>query len=221
MQSDWTKLTVVESNPHILSGEWVFRGTRVPVAALFENLRDGATIDQFLEWFPNVQRTDVRAVLMFTDATNSRAMPKHFFWECLHLDHDSAVRADVSRQNYSVFPRHWYVDATVKCSRCSESFYFTVLEQKRWYEDFGFYVDSFAKDCPKCRRDERTQKALRQEYDRAIEETMNSDGVEAKQRLADIIDELCSFDFALPAKIHENRKILGKQIARLTELKDG
>jgi uncharacterized protein (DUF433 family) len=41
----------------------VFRGTRVPLAALFENLRDGASIDQFLEWFPGVQRSQVEAVL--------------------------------------------------------------------------------------------------------------------------------------------------------------
>jgi uncharacterized protein (DUF433 family) len=63
MQSDWVSLTAVESRPDIVSGAWVFRGTRVPVAALFENLRDGATVDQFLEWFPGVQKADVRAVL--------------------------------------------------------------------------------------------------------------------------------------------------------------
>jgi uncharacterized protein (DUF433 family) len=41
----------------------VFRGTRVPVVALFENLRDGAAIDDFLEWFPGVTRWQVDAVL--------------------------------------------------------------------------------------------------------------------------------------------------------------
>ena len=53
----------VERNPGIVSGQWVFRGTRVPLTALFENLRDGATIDQFLEWFPGVKREQVVAVL--------------------------------------------------------------------------------------------------------------------------------------------------------------
>ena len=48
-----------------VSGTLVFRGTRVPVAALFENLRDGATVDQFLEWFPGVSRTDVESVLNY------------------------------------------------------------------------------------------------------------------------------------------------------------
>ena len=61
--SDWRQLDAVERSPEIVSGAWVFRGTRVPVAALFENLRDGATIDEFLVWFPGVTRAQVKAVL--------------------------------------------------------------------------------------------------------------------------------------------------------------
>lgn len=48
----WEALDAVERVPDKVSGVWVFQGTRVPVAALFENLRDGATIEEFLEWFP-------------------------------------------------------------------------------------------------------------------------------------------------------------------------
>lgn len=59
----WDKLEAVETHRDKVSGAWVFRGTRVPVSALFENLRDGATVDQFLEWFPNVNREDVESVL--------------------------------------------------------------------------------------------------------------------------------------------------------------
>jgi uncharacterized protein (DUF433 family) len=71
MDKVWTQLAAVESRPDVVSGAWVFRGTRVPVAALFENLRDGATIDQFLEWFPGVQRADVYAVLDYEVAAFS------------------------------------------------------------------------------------------------------------------------------------------------------
>jgi len=60
---DWTTCLVVERDPQKLSGAWVFRGTRVPVSALFENLEGGATVDQFLEWFPGVGRKQVDAVL--------------------------------------------------------------------------------------------------------------------------------------------------------------
>jgi uncharacterized protein (DUF433 family) len=62
MQSD-DLLTVVERDPAKMSGALVFYGTRVPVAALFENLKDGASIDQFLDWFPGVTRAQVEALL--------------------------------------------------------------------------------------------------------------------------------------------------------------
>jgi uncharacterized protein (DUF433 family) len=59
----WQQLDAVERSPDIVSGALVFRSTRVPVAALFENLRDGASIDDFLAWFPGVTRAQVEAVL--------------------------------------------------------------------------------------------------------------------------------------------------------------
>ena len=55
--------TAVERHANVVSGAWVFRGTGVPIRALFENLRDEATIDQFLQWFPGVTRQQVQAVL--------------------------------------------------------------------------------------------------------------------------------------------------------------
>jgi len=60
---DWRACSAVEQIPGKVSGAWVFRGTRVPVRALFENLRDGASIDDFLAWFPGVRREQVDAVL--------------------------------------------------------------------------------------------------------------------------------------------------------------
>lgn len=60
---DWTQCPAVECSPEKVSGAWVFRGTRVPVTALFENLEGGARADEFLEWFPGVSREQVEAVL--------------------------------------------------------------------------------------------------------------------------------------------------------------
>ena len=60
---NWETCSAVERNPGKLSGAWAFRGTSVPVYALFENLAGGATIDEFVEWFPGVQRRQVQAVL--------------------------------------------------------------------------------------------------------------------------------------------------------------
>ena len=62
---DWSSCSAVERNPNKVGGEWTFRGTRVPVKALFENLESGASIDEFLEWFPGVKRDHVEAVLAF------------------------------------------------------------------------------------------------------------------------------------------------------------
>lgn len=63
MVLDWQSCSAVERSAEKVSGAWVFTGTRVPVRALFENLEDGATLDQFLEWFPGVTREQARAVL--------------------------------------------------------------------------------------------------------------------------------------------------------------
>jgi uncharacterized protein (DUF433 family) len=60
---DWSTCSAVERDPDRLSGAWVFRGSRVPVSALFENLEDGVSPNQFVDWFPGVTLEQVRAVL--------------------------------------------------------------------------------------------------------------------------------------------------------------
>lgn len=60
---DWKTCPAVERDPEKVGGAWVFGGTRVPVASFFENLRDGATVEQFLDWFPGVERWQVESVL--------------------------------------------------------------------------------------------------------------------------------------------------------------
>ena len=60
---DSSQCPEVERSPGKVSGAWVFRGTRVPVRALFENLEDDASIEDFLKWFPGVERMQVEAIL--------------------------------------------------------------------------------------------------------------------------------------------------------------
>ena len=60
---DWKDCDAVESRPDKLSGTWVFRGTRVPVEALFENLLGGATLRDFTEWFQGVELNQVEEVI--------------------------------------------------------------------------------------------------------------------------------------------------------------
>jgi uncharacterized protein (DUF433 family) len=64
---DWNQCSAVERTPGKVSGEWVFTGTRVPVKALFENLEDGARVDDFLLWFPGVTRQQIESVLMHAE----------------------------------------------------------------------------------------------------------------------------------------------------------
>ena len=61
--TDWANCPVVERKRGKISGAWAFTGTRIPVYALFENLAGGATIAEFVEWFPGVDKKQVRTVL--------------------------------------------------------------------------------------------------------------------------------------------------------------
>jgi len=60
---DWSQCLAVERIPGKVSGAWLFKNTRVPVKALFENIEGGATIQEFLDWFPGVAREQVDAVI--------------------------------------------------------------------------------------------------------------------------------------------------------------
>ena len=64
MALDWSQCPQVESIPGKVSGAWVFRGTRLPVATIFENLEDGLTIEEVMEQF-DVTREQINAVLAF------------------------------------------------------------------------------------------------------------------------------------------------------------
>ncbi len=69
---DWSQCPVVESVPGRLNGAWVFRDTRLPVSAVFENLEAGATVDEITEWF-DIAKDQVIEVLEF--AARSVAAP--------------------------------------------------------------------------------------------------------------------------------------------------
>jgi uncharacterized protein (DUF433 family) len=69
---NWNACSAVEQSDEKVSGAWVFRNTRVPVKALFENLESGATIDQFLEWFPGVKREPAQTVVEFSPVRRGR-----------------------------------------------------------------------------------------------------------------------------------------------------
>ena len=72
---DWSLCPAVESVPGKRSGAWVFRGTRTPVSAVFENLQD-MSVDELVEEF-GVTRDQVQAVLQFAAHTAEVPAPRH------------------------------------------------------------------------------------------------------------------------------------------------
>ena len=62
---DWSQCPAVESIPGKLSGAWVLKGTRMPVAAIFENLEAGASLDDIMQWYEGLDREQVKAVIEF------------------------------------------------------------------------------------------------------------------------------------------------------------
>ena len=73
---DWSHCPLVESVPGKVSGAWVFKGTRTPVAIVFDNLEDGMTIDVVVEQFP-VTREQIKAVLEFAARSLDAPLPGH------------------------------------------------------------------------------------------------------------------------------------------------
>jgi uncharacterized protein (DUF433 family) len=71
---DWSRCPAVERVPGKVGGVWLFKGTRVPVRALFENLEDGARVDDFLDWFPGVTREQVGSVLTHAERSLNDAL---------------------------------------------------------------------------------------------------------------------------------------------------
>ena len=146
--------------------------------------------------------------------SDPRKMP-NLFGGSRHIDYSTAVRADVTQQSFCVCPRHWYIDAAFECSRCGESFVFTADEQKFWYEELKFWIDSLPRECAKCRKELRALKALQQEYDRDIASALSKrTSVDQKQRLVAVIEAIEAGGVKLAQTATENRRILLSQIEK-------
>ena len=62
---DWSQCPAVERVAGKVSGAWVLRGTRMPVATIFENLEAGAGLDDVMSWYEGLDRKQVQAVIEF------------------------------------------------------------------------------------------------------------------------------------------------------------
>jgi uncharacterized protein (DUF433 family) len=71
---DWSQCPAVESVPGKVSGAWVFRDTRMPVATVFENLEAGLSVEEVMEEF-SVTREQINAVLRFAARSLRAQLP--------------------------------------------------------------------------------------------------------------------------------------------------
>lgn len=81
---------------------------------------------------------------------------------------DSAIPADTSRQNFSTFPRGYYVDLLKICRDCNRKFIFFAREQQYWFEELKLYVDVDCVRCSECRKKNRDLKRRYQRYSETI-----------------------------------------------------
>jgi uncharacterized protein (DUF433 family) len=70
----WSACSAVERDPQRVSGAWVFRGTRIPVVALFQNLEDGISLAEFVDLFPGVTLEQARLVLEHAARSTTSAL---------------------------------------------------------------------------------------------------------------------------------------------------
>jgi len=134
--------------------------------------------------------------------TDPKKMPSWHFSGALNLDFATAVRADITKQDYSVCPRFWYLDMTLTCEGCECAFEYSASEQRFWYEELRFFVDVMPRRCPACRKKDRRLKLLKQQYDALIESAVKSKELSEKIKMLSILDELSA-----PASHRRNRKM--------------
>ena len=147
-------------------------------------------------------------------STDPRLMPKHLFWGAVHIDYASAVRGNTEKQNYSVCPRYWYVNAGFICEGCRKTFTWTAAEQKAWFEDYFFWIGSSPRHCKTCSADQRHLASLRTEYDSIVAEARPNDAIGRKLRVIEIVRELeAAFD-RLPEKMIDAKKLFERQIQK-------
>lgn len=105
----------------------------------------------------------------------------HWHYSGLHYFKDTAIPANIEKQNYSVCPRSLYVDIAEQCAACSRRFIFFAEEQKKyWFETLNFYVDAHCTKCFDCRLKANEVKALVVRYEVLVKKQDRST-VESKE----------------------------------------
>ena len=146
--------------------------------------------------------------------TNPEKMPLHLFHGAYEVDYATAIRADITAQDYSVCPRHWYIDARFRCAECGADFLWSAREQQTWFETYRFWVNSHPRLCRDCYAKRRNATELRQEYDALVANARSGGTPKQKRRIIEIIDALESYFSCVPDKLSQTRELLQVQLAK-------
>ena len=111
-----------------------------------------------------------------------RKMPDFLFPRCMEIDFNTAIKANIRKQNCSICPRYWYVDMSIKCKECRNKFVFDTFEQRTWYEQYRFWIESIPTRCKACRKSVREEKSLRKSYDAKISIAISGHDLNQKKR---------------------------------------
>jgi hypothetical protein len=139
--------------------------------------------------------------------------PPSFFHNALRVDLSTAIRSEnVREQNYTVIPRHWFIDAWFRCESCNEEFCWTAEEQRYWFDELKFNVASIPRHCKKCRHSIRLRKQYNAEITAALKK---SAPVDIKKEMLDIIDRMSKSPKEQTfGSIQRNRQTLEKQLQK-------
>lgn len=107
--------------------------------------------------------------------TLEEILSSHWQYDKEHIFSETAIPADIEKQNYSIYPRKLYVDIEKKCIQCNRWFIFYAIEQKFWYETLGFYIDADCVKCVECRKKEQEIKHLMHTYENLSKKEKRSD----------------------------------------------
>lgn len=143
--------------------------------------------------------------------TDPKKMPEHFFFDALFINYKVVIPATIEKQDFTVAPRHWYIDAVFKCRKCKDNFTWTAKEQQVWFEEYKLNVDAQPGNCLNCRIKWRELLELRKEYDANVATAREQGTVEQKRRIIELISEFEKELRKVPDKMLETKKSFERQ----------
>lgn len=157
------------------------------------------------------RRSKKNPVIDHFGSTNPKGMASYFFGDAKHIHYPSTVRADISKQDYCVVPRYWYIDCDFECPKCGLEFTWTAREQRVWFEKYRFWIEASPRFCKACRAAEKRLLELRKEYDLIVAEARRREGAEERVRVIQIVHELQAALSQLPQKMLDTAQAFQQQ----------